>query len=194
MNTPAHMIFGAAVFARPGSRWVNAAALLGGLLPDVPLMVMVGWSIWMRGIPAQTVFDSYYFSAEWQAVFRVDHGFLFWGGALVAGLCLRWPVLVAFAGSGFLHAFIDFLVHHDDARAQFWPLTSWKFQSPVSYWDRAHYGQYFGPLEIAVSILLCVLLWQRFQGLPARSLILLAGLAEAAPSIIFAVMFAGGHK
>lgn len=194
MNTPAHVIFGVAAFGASGSRAVTTAAIIGGFLPDLPLMVMVGWSIWVRNIPPQTVFDNYYFSDQWQAVFRLDHGFFVWGGALLLGLLWRSPVLTAFAGSGFLHAFIDFLVHHDDARAQFWPLSAWKFHSPVSYWDRAHYGQYFGPLEIVICLGLSILLWQRYQGVPARVLIGLIALAEVAPGLMFAMMHNGGPK
>lgn len=82
MNTPAHIIFGVTAFGVPGYRAVTTAAILGGVLPDLPLIGMVGWSIWGRNVPAQTVFDSYYFSADWQAVFQVDHGFLVWGGPL----------------------------------------------------------------------------------------------------------------
>ena len=110
------------------------------------------------------------------------------GAALLLAVLLRRPVLLAFAGSGFLHALVDFFVHHDDARAQFWPLTSWKFQSPISYWDRAHFGQYVGPLEIVISLGLCVLLWRRFHRMPARALIVLAAVAETAPSIMFGLM------
>ena len=188
MNTPAHAIFGAAVFGRAGDFRVTTAAIAGGLVPDLPLMTMVGWSLWVRGVSPEMVFGTYYFSEDWQAVFSIDHGFFIWGAALLLAILLRRPVLLAFAGSGFLHALVDFFVHHDDARAQFWPLTSWKFQSPISYWDRAHYGQYVGPLEIVISLGLCVLLWRQFHRMPARALIVLAAVAETAPSIMFGLM------
>ena len=188
MNTPAHAILGAALFGGAGRRLVALASILGGVLPDIPLMVMVGWSLWVRGISPQTVFGHYYFSDAWQAVFSIDHGFFIWGSALLIAVWRRWSVLIAFAGSGFLHALVDFFVHHDDARAQFWPLTTWRFYSPVSYWDRAYYGQYVGPLEIALCLGLSVLLWRRFADMPSRIVIVLAALAEAVPGILFALM------
>ena len=188
MNTPAHLIFGAAVFARPGQGRVTWAAVIGGLLPDIPLMLMVGWSLWVAQIPVQTVFGQLYFSDGWQRVFAIDHSLLLWGAALTAGVLMARRVLTAFAGSGFLHAALDFLLHHDDARAQLWPLTWWKFRSPVSYWDRAYYGHIFGPVETGVSLLLCLLLWRRFSGWKARGLILAVAGAEMLPGLMFTLM------
>ena len=68
--------------------------------------------------------------------------------------------------------------------------SDWVFRSPLSYWDRHHYGQIVGPVEIAACIALSVLLWRRFRGWPARALILLGLMLEAAPAIMFALMFA----
>ena len=192
MNTPAHIIFGTAAFGRANAPWVTLAAVIGGVLPDVPLVLMVGWSILIQSIPAQTVFDSYYFSPEWQAVFAIDHGLLLWGAVLAFGVVLRHQIVTAFAGSGLLHAATDFLVHHSDARRQFWPLTDWIFRSPVSYWDRSHYGGIFGPVEIAVSLLLCGLLWHRYPSRLGRAGIVLLGLAELAPGILFGLMMHHG--
>lgn len=192
MNTPAHLIFGAAAFARPGITAVSVAAVLGALLPDLSLYLLVGWSLLVMNIPAQVVFDQLYFSDLWQAIFAVDNSFVLWGLAFGLGLWRRWPVLVAFAGSGLLHLVFDFALHHDDARRQFWPISDWVFHSPVSYWDNNHYGGFVGPVEIAVSLALCVVLWRRFQGWPARAMIVAAGLMEAAPGIMFGLMLAGG--
>lgn len=188
MNTPAHIIFGVAVFAQPHQHRVTLAAVIGGFLPDIPLIVMVGWSLFIAGIPPETVFGRLYFSDAWQRVFAIDHSLFVWGGLLLAGLLATRQVVIAFAGSGLLHAAIDFLVHHDDARSQLWPLTWWKFRSPVSYYDGAHYGHIFGPAEIAVCLVLSVVLWRRLTGTAARVLICLLCLAEAVPGLMFALM------
>lgn len=188
MNTPAHIIFGAAVFAQPCQRRVSLAAVAGGLLPDVPLIVMVGWSLLIAGIPPDIVFGHVYFSGAWQRVFAIDHSLFVWGGVLLAGVLASRPVVTAFAGSGLLHAAIDFLVHHDDARSQLWPLSWWKFRSPVSYYDGAHYGNIFGPAEIAVCLVLSVILWRRFPGTLARGLVVLLFITEAVPGLMFALM------
>jgi hypothetical protein len=189
MNTPAHLIFGAAAFARPGAGAVTAAALVGALVPDLSLYLMTAWARWMDGIPARVIFDRLYFSDSWQAVFAVDNSIPLWMLVLVAGLAARQAVVIAFAGSGLLHLVFDLVLHHDDARRMFWPLTDWVFRSPFSYWDSQHYGQMIGPLEIAACAGLSVVLWRRFRS-PAARVLVAAGLAaETAPGLVFWMMF-----
>ena len=191
MNTPAHLIFAAAAFARPGRRAVNAAALAGGLLPDVSLYLLVGWALYVRGTPARVVFGEMYFSDRWQAIFAIDHSLPLWSLALLSALVARSACGVAFAGSGLLHAVVDFLVHHDDARRQIWPLSDWVYRSPISYWDPQHYGYIAAPLEMAVCLALSVLLWRRFAGWPARALIAAGMAMELAPLVMWGLMFGG---
>lgn len=191
LNTPAHLIFGAAAFARAGQPRVTAAALAGALVPDMSLYLMVAWSRWVAGVPARVIFDEMYFSDTWQAVFAVDNSFVLWGLLLGLALWRRGPALTAFAGAGLLHLVFDFGLHNEDARRMFWPLSDWVFRSPFSYWDRHRHGNMIGPLEIAVCLALSVVLWRRFRTLAARALVVAAMLAEAAPGIIFALMFRG---
>lgn len=191
MNTPAHLIFGAAAFARPGDRRVNVAALAGALLPDLSLYLMASWSLFVLRLPPETVFGELYFSDRWQAVFAVDNSIPLWSLVLGVGLVLRNRVVVAFAGAGLLHLALDFPLHHDDARRHFWPVSDWVFQSPLSYWDSRFHGNIVGPLEIAACLALCGVLWRRFREWPARALILIAAGAEAMPGLLFMLMFRG---
>jgi hypothetical protein len=103
----------------------------------------------------------------------------------------RAPAMVALCGAALLHLGFDFLLHHDDGRAHFWPISNWIFQSPVSYWDGKHYGDIVGPLEVLASLGCCAVLWRRFTGQGMRVLIAMLALLEFAPIIIFAIMFAG---
>ena len=82
MNTPAHLIVGAAAFARPGAGRVTAAALLGAFLPDASLYLMAGWHMIVLGTPPDVVFREYYYSNAWQQVFGIDNSFVLWGIAL----------------------------------------------------------------------------------------------------------------
>ena len=75
-------------------------------------------------------------------------------------------VLVAFFLSMGLHAVTDLLLHHDDAHRHFLPISGFRFESPVSYWDPAHYGTIAAPLEAMMVLAGALLLWRRY---PARS-------------------------
>ncbi len=177
MNTPAHLIFAAAAFGRSGQKAVTTAAILGALAPDLSLYLMTAWSVFVRGIDPEIVFSSHYYSYSWQQVFAVDNSFILWGIGLGIALGAKRPVYVAFFGAGLLHLAFDFPVHNHDARMHFWPLTDWVFISPLSYWDSQFHAGIVGRVELLLVFAAVVLLWRRFQHVPARVLIFIgAGL------------------
>lgn len=192
MNTPAHLIFGLAAFAKADQRKVTAAAFAGALIPDLSLYLMAGVHLFLLGTEPSRVFGELYFSESWQNIFRVDNSIVLWGIGLALSVWGRIPWAIALCGAALLHLGFDFLLHHDDGRAHFWPISNWVFESPVSYWDRKHYAGYIGPLEIGLSLVLGVLLWRRFKHWPMRILITLLMALEALPGIVFAIVFARG--
>ena len=171
MNTPAHLIFGAAAFARPDRRGTFTASILGALAPDLSLYVMVAASLWWFQIPATRVFRELYYSDAWQAVFAIDNSFVLWGLVLAIALVLRSARAIAFAGAGLLHLTLDFPFHTHDARRHFWPVSDWVFESPVSYWDVNAHAGIVGPVELVLSIGLAVLVMRRFAALGPRLVI-----------------------
>jgi len=189
VNTPAHLIFGLTAFGTPATRSVTAAALLGAMIPDACLYLMAGWHLNVLDTPARVVFDELYYSESWQAVFRIDNSFVLWGIAFVLALAFgaRWAV--ALTGAALLHLFLDFPLHHNDGRAHFWPISTWIFQSPVSYWDPAHYGRIVGALEASAVIAASLVLWHRYAGRWMRALICVLAEAQIGPSVMFASMY-----
>ncbi|MGI9393960.1 MAG: cobalamin biosynthesis protein CobQ [Boseongicola sp.] len=161
MNTPAHLLIGAAAFGKENQKGTTIAAIFGALLPDLSLYVMVSVSIWVLNIPPAIVFDELYFSETWQRVFAIDNSFVIWGSVLGVALWRRSAVLTAFAAAGLLHLALDFPFHTDDARMHFWPITDWVFESPVSYWDRAAYAGIVGPFEVTASCGAAFVIWRR---------------------------------
>lgn len=163
MNTPAHLLLGTAAFGKSNHRAVTIAAFLGALFPDLSLYVMVAIFVFFLDIPASVVFDELYFSESWQLVFKIDNSFLLWGVVLFAGIKLRKAWLTALASAALLHLAFDFPLHHDDARAHFWPLTDWRFISPVSYWDTNHLASWVAPVEVVLSVGAAVVVWKSHQ-------------------------------
>ena len=62
-----------------------------------------------------------------------------------------------------LHCAFDLPLHHDDAHRHFLPISNWRYQSPVSYWDPAHAGALGAGLEVACVLGASVVLWRRFE-------------------------------
>lgn len=173
MNTPAHLLVGAAAFARSSkgaspSAAVTAAALTGGLLPDLSLYIMGGVALFWLQLPPQVVFAELYFSESWQRIFAIDNSFIIWGMLLGLSVWRRSEWMVALAGAGVLHLLLDFPLHHHDGRAHFWPVTDWIFASPFSYWDREHHAGWIAPLEGLLAAGSTLILLARFSTLPAR--------------------------
>ena len=176
MNTPAHLLLGAAAFGRADSRKITWAAMAGGLLPDLSLYLMAGVSLQILNIPARVVFDELYFSDAWQTVFAIDNSFLIWG--VLLGLAIWWRSgwAIALTSAALLHLALDFPLHHDDGRPHFWPLSNWIFESPVSYWDRRQGAMWIAPIEAVIAIGAAIWIWVRKPGW-GLSLVTLALLA-----------------
>jgi len=54
--------------------------------------------------------------------------------------------------SASLHMLCDLPVHHDDGHRHFLPISNWRFESPVSYWDPEHFGLVFAALELIFAL------------------------------------------
>ncbi|MEO0633426.1 MAG: cobalamin biosynthesis protein CobQ [Pseudomonadota bacterium] len=161
MNTPAHLLLGAAVFGRPALTKILLAAFVGAALPDLSLYVLAGTSLFVLGISPQRVFNELYFSDLWQTIFAIDNSFFVWLVLLAIAAWRASPWAIALTGAALLHLVLDFPLHHDDGRPHFWPLSGWVFQSPVSYWDINQGAAWIAPLEAALAVAAAVALWVR---------------------------------
>ena len=111
---------------------VTAAAFAGALILDLTLYLMVGTHLLLLGTDPQVLFGQLHFSERWQAIFRIDNSTVLGGMGLAFSIWARSVRAIALCGAALLRLGLDFLLHHDDGRAHCWPLTTWKFQSPVS--------------------------------------------------------------
>ncbi|MCP5088592.1 MAG: cobalamin biosynthesis protein CobQ, partial [Rhodobacteraceae bacterium] len=179
------------VFAKPGQKKVNTAALLGGFLPDFSLYFMVFWHRFVLDLSENEIFGRLYFSERWQYIFAIDNSFFVWGAILGLALAVKRDWLVVLAGAALLHLAFDFPLHHDDGRAHFWPFSMWRFESPFSYWDPRHYGTILAPLEYAFALILLAILWRRFDNRGVRGVLAVTALLPLAPLLIFGWMFSG---
>ncbi|MEW9919373.1 cobalamin biosynthesis protein CobQ [Marimonas sp. MJW-29] len=191
MNTPAHLLLGAAALARGEKRGLIWAALVGALLPDLSLYMLAGAAIWLLGIPPRIVFDEFYFSQTWQTVFAIDNSFLVWGFLLALAVWQRLDWGIVLTGAALLHLALDLPLHHDDGRPHFWPITTWVFESPLSYWDRSRGAGWIAPVGAAAATVAAILLWLRRPGWLLSALILCLLLAELMVAQVWMFVFSG---
>jgi hypothetical protein len=122
--------------------------VLGAVLPDLPIFTFYAYEKLVLHVPEGQVWRVDYFASAWQPVIDGLHSFVLIGLLLVVAWRLRLPRTLAFAASLFLHSLCDFPVHHDDAHRHFFPLSDWRFRSPISYWDPRHHGALGAALEV----------------------------------------------
>jgi hypothetical protein len=146
MNTPSHAIlnlFALTKFA-PHTTW---PILLGAILPDVPMFVLVVWAK-VKQIPSDELWTKVYWQPFWQDFTHGFHSIPIAAGLAAIGHLLHLDWLKWLCVSAILHSLGDFPVHNDDAHRHFLPMSQFRFISPISYWDRAHYGQVVALVEI----------------------------------------------
>jgi hypothetical protein len=200
MMTQTHVLLGAVLFAKPGHRLRNAAAVAGGILPDIAIFVMYGWEK-LKGTPSEQIWREVYFESDfWRAATAWGNSAPLYIAVLLLGLYvsrfskLVGSALVILAGACLVHLFADFFLHVDDAHAHFYPLSDWRFRSPISYWDPDHYGQYWSVIEVFLGLGLSVILFRRFKNLLARICLGLLIAAYVAVPAYFALSIGFGQE
>lgn len=192
MNTPTHLLVGAAACGSARDARVTAAALVGAATPDLSLYVLVAFERFIRGTDPRVIFDELYFSDGWRAVFEIDNSLFLYGFALALGLFARWPILIAFAGAALLHLALDLPFHHDDGRPHFWPFSDFVYESPLSYWDGRHHAGWVSMGETALVFAAAAVLWVRHRQIWARAMIGLAATMQLGVSGFWRVFFSQG--
>jgi len=175
MNTPAHIAVNLVLLGRKDRTELNAPILFGALAPDAPIIGFYLVAKLYLNLPESVIWADAYYTPGWQAFFDVFNSIpLALAGWLVFTIRRRSRPAIFFASMA-LHSILDLLLYHDDAHRHFMPLSGWRFESPVSYWDPDHFGQVMSVAEVAAVIGACLILWRRFPSVEARRIT--AGLA-----------------
>lgn len=152
MNTPAHVLVNLAVLGPQRPPREQLAVAVAAVAPDLPIFGFYALEKLLWQVPESQIWTDY-FQPHWQHVFDTAHSIPLMIGGLLLAAWWRSPVGWVLCLSLLLHVAGDFPFHHDDAHAHFFPLSGWRFESPLSYWDPHHHGQVVGLLEVmAVAV------------------------------------------
>lgn len=172
MNTPTHALINWTLSKSiKDVSFPKSAVLLGSIAPDIPLYFLsIGGALWFRFVEGwepreigQHIFGYlFYNDPTWIALHNCLHSPLSLLVVLAtlfyrnrdAFLLRWWPI---FFLSCLLHTLVDIPVHHDDGPLVFWPLNwSYRFASPISYWDPEHFGKETMTFEACLCVVLVV--------------------------------------
>ncbi len=164
MTTQSHAIINIAMLSRPGKPELHRYALIGAVLPDLPMFIFFAVETFILQTPQQELWSERYFIKTWQNFFDLFNSIPITLVFLALCRCLVKSESATILGwSLLLHSLFDFFLHNDDAHHHLFPLSDFAFESPVSYWDAAHYGHIVRPIEICVTLAVSIYLFQRLQ-------------------------------
>lgn len=152
MNTPSHYIINLALLGTTVAPQQTVAITLGAITPDLPIFIFYGVAKFVQQLPEKQIWTEAYYQPFWQTLVSLFHSFPL--ALLGLGVCVyfSWQWGAIFFGSFFLHSCFDLPVHHDDAHRHFFPLSDYRFISPVSYWDPKHYGTIAALVELLLVL------------------------------------------
>lgn len=178
MTTPSHILYNLAILGKKGDTRLNTAIGLGAFFPDSITIIFFFVTGVIQSLPHEVIWHDLYFHSGWNNLFNLSHSF--WLLPLGLLLCIFFKKRYAayFFGSALVHSVMDFFVHADDAYAHFYPWSLWRFHSPVSYWNHAHYGQYVSAVEILFAIVAIWVLWKRTDSRRTKQILFGVGALE----------------
>ena len=175
MNTPAHAALNLILLGREPNRRHQAAVVFGALLPDLPMLLFYLITKVFMGIPESIIWNDLYHQPVWQNFFAIFNSIPIIGLGLVLTAHWPWRTGRLICMSMLLHVLCDLMLHNQDAHRHFFPISDWRFHSPVSYWDPNHFGTIVTSLEIAMVALVISFLWRKNATVFLKSLLLLIG-------------------
>ena len=168
MNTPAHAVINLLCLGQQSRAKPWTPILIGAILPDAPMFVFYFVEKVIRGLPEQIIWTQSYHQLHWQNFIDLFNALPLIGLALLSAVWVRSRFSLFLFASMILHVLADLPLHHDDAHRHFFPVSDWRFISPISYWDPSHYGGIVAPLEILAVLVSCGLLWRTSPSWPSR--------------------------
>ncbi len=178
MQTQSHALIAAALIIPLRYRRVNVhatALVIGAVLPDIPLVLLslggVAYYRWFAPLPATTPMMEHLYTTlffhdpVWIASHNLFHSLLMNTLFMSIGLWgmrreKRWGATLFWLSLSMLvHAGIDIVTHRSDGPLIWFPLNwSYRFESPVSYWESDYFGRQFFVFESILDLVLAILL------------------------------------
>lgn len=143
MNTPAHVLLNLLCLGRNRSANVVTSIAIGGVLPDAPMLVFYFVEKILRGSSEQYIGRQAYYQLRWQNFIDIFNSLPIMAFGFLLALWTSSKVGMLLFASMALHTLGDLPLYHDDGHHHFFPLSNWRFESPISYWDPDHYGVLF---------------------------------------------------
>lgn len=175
MNSPTHSLLALALLSKKGQTKRNWAVFIGSVVPDLAIYLWAPYQRFANGVSGAEMWRELYFQPPMQNLIAFFNSIPIYLALALIGWLSRAKtfgiVLLFFALAALIHMATDMPVHSEDAYRHFWPLTDWRFYSPLSYWDRSHHAGWVSVFEAVIALVSIIVLWRRFPKLWVKLLL-----------------------
>ncbi|MEO1166734.1 MAG: metal-dependent hydrolase [Chloroflexota bacterium] len=178
MRTPSHFLMTATInTVVPAEHRHTIAFLIGSVLPDIPFTILtliyaVIYPLY-ETIPENMStmeflhFELFFSDPIWIISHNFFHSLVIGSGLLLLGYLkrdTRWGFVLLWLAIGtLLHTVIDIFTHHSDGPLFLFPLNwTYRFASPISYWEPDYFGNQFRIFEYLFNVSLLIYLLSRW--------------------------------
>ncbi len=173
MNTQGHGVVNVAALGAIAGPDLWLPILGGALLPDIPIFIFYAWVKGVEKLPDRTIWQEAYYRPVWQLMVSIGHSMPLAIAVALLGYFTNQPVLTWIGISALLHSLEDLPVHNHDAHRHFFPLSNYRFISPLSYWDPRHYGRWVSLAEWGLVLIASAFLWGGISSWAGRLVLIL---------------------
>ncbi|MGB3510066.1 MAG: hypothetical protein WBA93_12650 [Microcoleaceae cyanobacterium] len=185
MNTPSHAIINLALLAKPQLPEANLAIVIGGILPDIPIFLFYFWAKFIARLPEAKIWSEAYYQPFIQNLVAIFHSIPLAMIGLLISYYFGCEILQVICISLILHSLLDLPVHNNDAHRHFFPLSNYRFISPISYWDPKHYGSIVALVEMLLVLLGTLRAFPGINSVVGKGLIIMVNIFYGSSYIYF---------
>lgn len=189
MNSPTHSLLALALLAKEGHTKRNWAIFIGSVIPDIAIYIWAPYQRFINGVSGAEMWDKLYFEPPMQNLIAYFNSVPIYVVLTAIGYAARaklWGTLLMFFGiAALIHMATDLAVHGHDAYRHFWPLSDWRFYSPISYYEADLHGRWVSLVETFLAFICMAVLWKRFPAKWVKAVLVLLAILYIAMQIIF---------
>ena len=189
MNSPTHSLLALALLSKEGHKKRNWAIFIGSVIPDIAIYIWAPYQKFVNGVSGEEMWGKLYFEPPMQNLIAYFNSVPIYAVLTAIGYAARvklWGKLMMFFGiAALIHIATDLPVHNHDAYKHFWPISDWRFYSPISYYEADLHGRTVSLVETLLAFICMAVLWKRFPARWVKAVLVILAVLYIAMQIVF---------
>ena len=189
MNSPTHSLLALALLSKEGHKKRNWAIFIGSVIPDIAIYIWAPYQKFVNGVSGEEMWGKLYFEPPMQNLIAYFNSVPIYAVLTAVGYAARvklWGKLMMFFGiAALIHIATDLPVHNHDAYKHFWPISDWRFYSPISYYEADLHGRTVSLVETLLAFICMAVLWKRFPARWVKAVLVILAVLYIAMQIVF---------